>query len=90
MKSLKHKFRFGIMLEALCAGIGSQLKDLIKQVELVQKLSLLAQTIKNTPDNLSLIKSSYLRDMLTKPNYQETLSNLTSPLNRSHILGRIE
>lgn len=90
IKSTKHKFRFGLMLEAFCAGIGPQLKDLIKQVELVEKLSVLAQTIKNTPNNITLIKSSYLHDVLSKSDYQETLSNFTSPLNRSHIFGRID
>ena len=57
MANPRYKFRFGILLEAYCRGIDKfQLKELLKQVEAVEKLSNLAQEIKNNPDNLLLVK----------------------------------
>lgn len=88
--NLKYRYRFGLILEAYCRGIGNQVKDLLKQVEVVEKLSVLAQEIKSNDDNISLIKSSFLKDTLAKTDYAETLSNFISPLNRSHMLGSIK
>lgn len=90
MKNVKYKYRFGLILEAYCRGIGTQLDYLLKQIDVVNKLSVLSQSIKSNSDNISLIKSSYLKDVLEKPDYQETLANIISPLNRSNILGKIE
>lgn len=57
MKNPKYKYRFGLILEAYCRGINSlQMNALLRQVDLVEKLSLLAQEIKSNPDNLSLVK----------------------------------
>ena len=91
MKNPRYKLRFGLILEAYCRAIGAlQLKDLLKQVEVVDKLSFLAKEIKSNCENISdLAKSSFLVDTLTKPDYMDTMSNLISPLNRSHILGTI-
>lgn len=63
---------------------------ILKQVEVVEKLSILAQEIKNNPDNIALIKSSFMQETLNKTDYVETLSNFISPLNRSHLLGNIK
>ena len=91
MKNPRYKMRFGLILEAYCRGIGSlQLKHLLRQVEVVEKLSLLAQAIKGNPNNISLIKSSFLHDTLNTSEYMEVLSNFISPLNRSHLLGAID
>lgn len=90
MSNLKYRYRFGFILEAYCRGIGSQIKDLLKQVEVVEKLSVLAQEIKNNPDNIALIKSAFMQETLNKTDYVETLSNFISPLNRSHLLGNIK
>ena len=90
MKNLKFKHRFGLVLEAYCRGIGAQLNDLLKQIDVVDKLSVLSQQIKSDSDNIQLVKSSFLADTLRKPDYDETLANIISPLNRSNILGKIE
>ena len=90
MKNPKYKHRFGLILEAYCRGIGNQLSFLLKQVEVVEKLSMLAQEIKSSSDSVSLIKSTFLRDTLRKNEYDDILSNCISPLNRSNILGKIE
>jgi phosphatidylinositol-4,5-bisphosphate 3-kinase len=90
MRNLKYKYRFGLILEAYCRGIGNQLKVLLKQFEVVEKLSALSQEIKSNSDNISLIRSSFFRDTLKKSDYNEILSNFISPLNRSNILGQIE
>ena len=90
MRNLKYKYRFGLILEAYCRGIGSQLDILLRQIEVVDKLSVLSQGIKATSDNIALIKGSFLFDTLAKTDYDETLSNVVSPLNRSDILGKIE
>ena len=90
MKNLKYEYRFGLILEAYCRGIGNQLDELLKQIEVVEKLSVLSQEIKGHSDNISLIKGTFLADTMKKPDYEETLSNIISPLNRSNILGKIE
>ena len=57
MKNPRYKYRFGLILEAYCRGISSsELKDLLKQVEVVEKLTILSTEIKNNPDNISLVK----------------------------------
>lgn len=90
MKDLRYKYRFGLILEAYCRGIGAQLVELIKQIEVVDKLSVLSQEIKSSSDNIALIKGSFLADTMKKPDYDETLTNIISPLNRSIILGKID
>jgi hypothetical protein len=91
MKNVRYKYRFGLLLEAYCRGINfTQLKNILKQVDVVEKLSSLAQEIKNNPDSISLVKSSFLQETLEKSDYKETLSNFISPLNRSNLIGLIE
>ncbi|CAF0737287.1 unnamed protein product [Brachionus calyciflorus] len=91
IKNPKYKFRFGLLLEAYCRSLNSnQLSELIKQIEVVEKLTNLALEIKSNPDNLSLIKSSYLNDTLQRLEYKLTLSNFISHLNRFHYIGLIE
>jgi phosphatidylinositol-4,5-bisphosphate 3-kinase catalytic subunit alpha/beta/delta len=92
MKNPRYKLRFGLILEAYCRGLGSlQLKSLLKQVEMVEKLSLLCQDIKNTNENIKdLVKSSFLQDRLKKPDYADSLSNLRCPLNFVHLLGKVK
>lgn len=91
MKNPRYKYRFGLLLEAYCRGICRlQLRDLLKQIRVVDKLSNLAQEIKSNPDNLTLVKTSYLKDTLEQADYQETLSQFISPLNRAHVLGKVK
>ena len=63
---------------------------MLKQVEVVEKLSLLSQEIKSQTENISdLVKSTFLHETLKRPDYENTLSNFISPLNRSHFLGNV-
>jgi phosphatidylinositol-4,5-bisphosphate 3-kinase len=56
-KNSRYSKRFGVLLEAYCRGLSkSQLNLLLKQVECVEKLSLLCQEIKSNPDYISLVK----------------------------------
>ncbi|RNA11603.1 phosphatidylinositol 4-5-bisphosphate 3-kinase catalytic subunit alpha isoform, partial [Brachionus plicatilis] len=87
----KYKFKFGLLLEAFCRSLNkAQLKSVIKQIEVVEKLSNLAHEIKSNPSNLTLIRSSFLSDTLLKPENRLNLSNFISPLNRSILLGLLE
>lgn len=66
INNLKYRYRFGLVLEAYTRAIGNQIKDLLKQVDIVDKLSVLAQEIKSNPDNIALIKSDFLKETLEK------------------------
>ena len=41
--------RFGLLLEAFCRGLGPYLKELIKQVEALDKLTTLTDSMKERP-----------------------------------------
>ena len=69
INNLKYKFKFGVILEAYCRGIGIHLKDLIKQVEVVEKLSVLAQEIKSNSDSIALVKVEVLLFFINKDMY---------------------
>jgi phosphatidylinositol-4,5-bisphosphate 3-kinase len=69
ISNLKYRYRFGIILEVYSRGIGNQIKDLLKQVEIVDKLSVLAQEIKKNHDNIALVKSEFLKETLEKTGF---------------------
>jgi phosphatidylinositol-4,5-bisphosphate 3-kinase len=72
MKNPRYKYRFGLLLEAYCRGISrNMLKDLLKQVDVIDKLSMLAVEIKSNADNLSLVQvNRFLIDYISnKKNY---------------------
>ena len=56
IKNEKYKYRFGLILETYCRGISGLIKNLSKQVELVEKLSTLAENVKENRDDLSILK----------------------------------
>ena len=56
MKNLRYKFRFGLILEAFCRGIGGQLNNILHQIEAIESLSTICLTYKDIKDNLGLIK----------------------------------
>ncbi len=60
IKNEKYKYRFGLILETYCRGISGLIKNLSKQVELVEKLSTLAENVKENRDDLSILKVSDL------------------------------
>ena len=69
ISNLKYRYRFGLILEVYSRGIGNQIKDLLKQVEIVDKLSVLAQEIKKNHDNIALVKSDFLKETLEKTGF---------------------
>jgi phosphatidylinositol-4,5-bisphosphate 3-kinase catalytic subunit alpha/beta/delta len=52
MKNLRHNFRFGLILEAYCRGIGSFLKVLSKQIEVIDVLSEISISFKSSKESL--------------------------------------
>ncbi len=52
MKNLRHKSRFGLILEAYCRGIGSFLKVLSKQIEAIDVLSEISISYKSSKESL--------------------------------------
>lgn len=47
LRSPKHKFKFGVLIEAYCRGLGGNLELLLRQVDAIEKLSYLTQSIKS-------------------------------------------
>ena len=58
MKNQKLKFRFGLILETYCHAIGTLFRVILKQVNAVDKLSVLAEIIKDKSEDLSILKVS--------------------------------
>ncbi|CAL1536446.1 unnamed protein product [Lymnaea stagnalis] len=87
MHQTSSRLRFGLILEAYCRGCGPYLKNLLRQVEALDKLTNLSDMLKHgiPPDE----HMKYLHLQLQQPDYKEALQNLHSPLNTSHILGEI-
>jgi phosphatidylinositol-4,5-bisphosphate 3-kinase len=56
MKNPKYKYKFGLLVEAYCRGLGGNLRLLLKQIDAIEKLSSLTYSIKNDYSNLGLIK----------------------------------
>ncbi len=90
MKNLRYKYKFGLMLEAYCRAIGVQLKNLVKQTEVIDNLSTISTFVKKNKENLTLITGSYLRDELETPQNRKIFSNFLNPTNKSYILGAIK
>ncbi|XP_069182358.1 phosphatidylinositol 4,5-bisphosphate 3-kinase catalytic subunit alpha isoform isoform X2 [Procambarus clarkii] len=76
--------RAAAILEAYCRGLGPGLRQVVRQVEVVDKLAKLAEAVKEKSEN-----NKYLREQLAEPEYSNILQHLTSPLNPSHSLGRL-
>ncbi|KAL4221541.1 Phosphatidylinositol 4 [Mactra antiquata] len=89
---LHHKatrIRFGLILEALCRGCGSFLQTLSKQVEALEKLTMLTNMLKSEVKEDKVEQMKCLHDQLQQPDYQECLRNFTSPLDNSHRFGHV-
>ncbi|XP_070560481.1 phosphatidylinositol 4,5-bisphosphate 3-kinase catalytic subunit alpha isoform-like [Ptychodera flava] len=77
--------QFGLMLEAYLRTSGAYLKQLINQVEAIEKLTLLTDMIRERKDdNIKSIESQ-----LNQPDYIDVLQHFPSPLNPSHTLGKV-
>lgn len=87
MHDLSIAVRFGLLLEAFCRGIGPQLKVLIRQVEALEKLTKLTDSLKERKDETQKDRLKFLYEQVRQTDYLETLQSFPSPLNNSHILG---
>jgi len=54
MHQISIRLRFGLILEAYCRGCGNYLKTLAQQVEALDKLTKLTDTLKAEISNVSL------------------------------------
>ncbi|XP_064642424.1 phosphatidylinositol 4,5-bisphosphate 3-kinase catalytic subunit alpha isoform-like isoform X2 [Lineus longissimus] len=87
MHQISVKVKFGLILEAYCRGCGAYLKSLNRQVEALEKLTMLTETLKNERDDNQL---SVLWDRVNQADYKEALQNFSSPLNPSYTLGELQ
>lgn len=60
MKNLRHKVKYGLLLEAYCRGIGHNLKTILKQLDSIDILSSISITFKNSRDNPLMNRVFYL------------------------------
>lgn len=81
--------RFGMLLESFCRGIGSHLRNLIRQVEALEKLTKLTDTLRERKDDALKDRLRFMCDQISQADYLDALQNLPSPLNNSHILGNL-
>ena len=88
LKTQKHKYKFSILIEAYCRGLGGNLELLLKQVDAIEKLAFLTQSIKSNFSGPP--KDSYLQDTLSLKEYRHFVEMFTDPLDCSHVLGEID
>eukprot|EP00093_Oithona_nana_P011343 11343.XXX_552124_548884_1 [CDS] Oithona nana genome sequencing. len=91
MQSASLSLKLGLILEAYCRGLGPYLKDLIRMVEALDKLTTLTDSIKKerTQDSAK-DRMKFLIEQLRQSDYTETLQNFMSPLDNNIILGSLE
>ncbi|XP_071945035.1 phosphatidylinositol 4,5-bisphosphate 3-kinase catalytic subunit alpha isoform-like isoform X1 [Antedon mediterranea] len=81
--------RFGLTLEAYCRAIGKYLRLLIRQVEGVDKLTVLAQSLSEKKDDTARDRLKFLTDQMSQADFIEKLEHFTLPLNPNHSLGKL-
>ena len=81
--------RFGLLLEAFCRGLGPYLKDLIKQVEALDKLTTLTNSLKDRKTESARERLSFLTDQIRQDDYKESLQCFHSPLDNNVIFGEL-
>ncbi|XP_013776261.1 phosphatidylinositol 4,5-bisphosphate 3-kinase catalytic subunit alpha isoform-like [Limulus polyphemus] len=81
--------KFGLLLEAYCRGLGSHLKTVVKQVEALEKLTKLTDTLKEKKDDTQKERLKFLYEQVKQNDYLEALQNFPSPLNSSRMLGKL-
>jgi len=90
MSSPSHIIRFGLLLEAFCRGLGPALKEVIKQVEALDKLTKLTDSIKERQYEHNDKRLRFLYSQISKNDYMESLQNFRSPLEHTLSLGELE
>ncbi|XP_006822334.1 phosphatidylinositol 4,5-bisphosphate 3-kinase catalytic subunit alpha isoform-like, partial [Saccoglossus kowalevskii] len=73
------------MLEAYLRASGAYLKELIKQVEAIEKLTMLTHMIRERKED----NNRLMEQQMNQPDYIDVLQNFSSPLCPSHTLGDI-
>ncbi|XP_074797271.1 phosphatidylinositol 4,5-bisphosphate 3-kinase catalytic subunit alpha isoform-like isoform X2 [Natator depressus] len=82
--------RFGLMLEAFCRGCGMYLKHLNRQVEAMEKLVNLTDTLRQEKrDETPKMQMKFLVEQMRRPDYMEALQGFVCPLNPVHQLGNV-
>ncbi|KAI0224779.1 Phosphatidylinositol 4,5-bisphosphate 3-kinase catalytic subunit alpha [Lamellibrachia satsuma] len=84
MHQVSIRLRFGLILEAYSRGCGAYLKSLCRQVEALEKLVKLTDSLKLEREEAQL---KMLSSQMHQADYLEALQNFPSPLNHSFILG---
>ncbi|XP_076066613.1 phosphatidylinositol 4,5-bisphosphate 3-kinase catalytic subunit alpha isoform-like [Oratosquilla oratoria] len=80
--------RLVAVLEAYCRGLGPGLRGLTKQVEMLDKLSKVADSIRDKRDDYKE-RSRYLKKLLGEKAQCSGLQHMPSPLHPSHTLGKL-
>ncbi|XP_071510184.1 phosphatidylinositol 4,5-bisphosphate 3-kinase catalytic subunit alpha isoform-like [Diadema antillarum] len=82
--------RFGLMLEAYCRSLGPYLKLLVRQVESLDKLSKLSESLNERKEDTNRDRLKYLSDQMAQPDFIEALQELPLPVNPSFSLGKLK
>ncbi len=84
--------RFGLLLEAFCRGLGPYLKKpLIKQVEALDKLTKLTESLKERfSAESSKDRMKFMFDQIKQADYVESLQYFHSPLENTVMLGELD
>lgn len=81
LQSQSLSLRFGLILEAYCRGLGPYLKDLIRMVEALDKLTTLTDSIKKERSQDSpKERLKFLTEQMRQADYTESLQYFLSPL----------
>ncbi|CAL8074635.1 unnamed protein product [Orchesella dallaii] len=82
--------RFGLILEAYCRGLCGHLKDLYKQVEALEKLTVLTETLKEKRDEAPRDRLRFLSEQIKQADFLEVLENLSNPVSPNVELGSLK
>ncbi|XP_077998309.1 phosphatidylinositol 4,5-bisphosphate 3-kinase catalytic subunit alpha isoform-like [Glandiceps talaboti] len=77
---------FGLMLEAYLRASGAYLKQLISQVEAIEKLTVLTDMMRERKED----NNRLMEQQMSQTDYLDVLQHLPSPLNPSHTLGKLK
>ena len=81
--------RFGLLLEAFCRGLGPYLKDLTKQVEALDKLTTLTNSLKDRKTETARDRLAFLTNQISQLDYKESLQCFQSPLDNNVVFGEL-
>lgn len=90
LQSQSLSLRFGLLLESYCRGLGPYLKDLIRQVEALDKLTTLTDSIKKERvQDTAKERLRFLIEQIRQADYTESLQYFHSPLENNVTLGEL-